>query len=74
MFPYVSVNAEHNWVCLGMETFFLLGLSINQVWGKAHLTRNNFLSILHKNTPFKIFPLVPPPLPPKKSFFLTAVK
>lgn len=49
MFPYVSVNAEHNWVCLGMETFFLHNLSINHVCGRVHFTRNSFLSILAKN-------------------------
>lgn len=48
MFPYVSVNAEHNWVCLGMETFFLHNLSINHVCGRVHFTRNSFFSSLAK--------------------------
>lgn len=56
VFPYVSVNAEHNWVCLGMETFFLHNLSINHVCGRVHFTRNSFLSILAKNPQCK-----PPP-------------
>lgn len=59
MFPYVSVNAERNWVCLGMETFFLHDLSINRVWERVHFTRNSFLSILARNLQLKIssFPL-----------------
>lgn len=36
MFPYVSVNAERNWVCLGMETFFYHDLSISLVQGSVH--------------------------------------
>lgn len=54
MLPYVSVNAEHNWVCLGMETFFLHNLSINRVWGRVHCTRNSCLSILAKTPQFKV--------------------